>query len=76
MAYPYTKSGQLIVDARKAGLAVTVRDDLASVITRTGPGAAVVVVSENGTITRGDVRLDVATRMTAEAARRVLSLTA
>jgi hypothetical protein len=76
MAYPYTKSGQLIVDARRAGLTVTVRCDLTSVITRTGSEAAVIVVSENGTITRGDVRLDVATRMTAEQARRVLGLVA
>jgi hypothetical protein len=76
MPYPYTKSGQLIVDARSAGLAIAVRNDLATVITRAGSNAVTVIVSGNGTITRGDVRLGLATRMTTEQARRILGLIA
>lgn len=68
-----TKASKIIADARKAKFDVTIRDDLAAIIKGNG---VIVIVSGNGTILRGDVRLDLATRLTAARARRLLNLAA
>ena len=66
MQKPYTVK-MLLADAEKAGLRVvrvSERFDLPVCITSTGSDPASITVWDDNSITRADVSLDVATRMT------------